>query len=143
MNVSERIGSRLSPFGQVESMKTNRELELLTNKLAVASQNNTALPTGMNDRMLKSIENDVAMGVKDVSRKVLDVTTQVSGTSPGKKPKRSDSLITEVKVTSVINEPSNRPLSSSGLPGSQKSSDSGNDQKTQNALLSPHIKHSK
>lgn len=143
MNVSERIGSKLSPFGQVESMKTDRELELLTNKLAVASQNNTALPTGMNDRMLKSIENDVAMGVKDVSRKVLDVTTQVSGTSPGKKPKRSDSLITEVKVTSVINEPSNRPLSSSGLQASQKSSDSGNDQKTQNALLSPHIKHSK
>lgn len=140
MNVTERIGSRLSTFGLVENIKSDRELELLGNKLTMANQNNTSLPIGMDDRMLKSIENDVAMGVKDVSRKVLDVTTYVSGASAGKKPKRSDSLITEVKVTSVINESSNRP-SPSGQPGSMKSSDSENDHKPPNTM-SPHIKHS-
>jgi hypothetical protein len=94
----------------------------------------------MDDRVLKSIEADVAMGMKDISRKVLDVTAHVSGTSPGKIPKRSNSLITEVKVTSVINETGSR-VPPSGQPSSVKSSDTGGESKSQGPL-SPHIKHS-
>ncbi|KAG2173975.1 hypothetical protein INT44_000089 [Umbelopsis vinacea] len=140
MNVTERLGSRLTNFNPAESNRSDRDLELLSNKLALTSQQNTSLPTGMDDRVLKSIEADVAMGMKDISRKVLDVGADVSGTAPGKIPKRSNSLITEVKVTSVINETASR-VPPSGQPSSVKSSsDTGGDSKSQGPL-SPHIKH--
>ncbi|CAO3683131.1 unnamed protein product [Umbelopsis ramanniana] len=139
MNVTERLGSRLTNFNQVDSGKNDRDLEILSNKLALTTQQNMSLPTGMDDRVLKSIEADVAMGMKDISRKVLDVAADVSGTSPGKIPKRSNSLITEVKVTSVINETASR-VPPSGQPSSVKSSDTGRESKSQGPL-SPHIKH--
>ena len=142
LNVTERLGSRMSSFGQLENIRSARELQLITDKLAVAGQENTSLPIGMDDRVLKSMEVDVAMGPKDISRRVLDVTSQMSRTSIGRRPKRSDSLITEVKVTSVINESSNRQGSSSQQGSMRSSSDGGPETKAAN-VLSPHIKHSK
>ncbi|KAH8555969.1 hypothetical protein BGW37DRAFT_402167, partial [Umbelopsis sp. PMI_123] len=45
MNVTERIGSRMTNFNQIDNHKNDRHLELLSSKLALTDQQNTSLPT--------------------------------------------------------------------------------------------------
>lgn len=143
MNVTERLGSKMSTLGQLQNITSERDLQMLSDKLVASSQQNTLLPNGMDDKALKTMEADVAKGVKDVSHKVLDIAPQLPLPAAAKGvPKRSNSLITEVKVTSVIKEPSLNRKTSSKDQGSVKSTDSSFESKG-NTHLSPHIKHSK
>ncbi|CAM0136177.1 unnamed protein product [Umbelopsis sp. WA50703] len=142
MNVTERLGSRMSTLGQLQNITSERDLQMLSDTLVASSQRNTVLPTGMDDKVLKTMEADVAKGAKDVSHKVLDIATQLPPAAARRMPKRSDSLITEVRVTSVINESSSNRKTPSRDQGSIRSNDSTLENKGVNHL-SPHIKHSK